>query len=73
MCTSEPLDPASSVARWWAGRAVVLDAEATPAITGLLDGYEACVVRPDRYVMARGSVDEVTAFAATALGTPIAV
>ena len=73
VCTAEPLDPASAVARWWAERAVVLDAEATPAVTGLLDGNGACVVRPDRYVMARGSVAEVTAFAASALGVPVPV
>ncbi len=52
---------------------MVLDAAATPAVTELLDGNEACVVRPDRYVMARGTVDEVTAFAATALGVPVPV
>ena len=73
VCTTEPLDPASPAVRWWSDRAVVLDAAATPAVTELLDGNEACVVRPDRYVMARGTVDDVTAFAATALGVPVPV
>jgi len=71
VCTTEPLDPDSPVARWWTDRAVVLDAAATPAVTELLGGSEACVVRPDRYVMARGTVADVTAFAATALGVPV--
>jgi len=71
VCTTEPLDPDSPAARWWTDRAVVLDAAATPAVTELLAGSEACVVRPDRYVMARGTVDDVTAFAATAFGIPV--
>jgi hypothetical protein len=52
---------------------VLLDAASTPAIGELLEGSDACVVRPDRYVMVRGSVDEVTSFAATALGSPLSV
>jgi hypothetical protein len=40
-------------------------------VAGLLDGHEACVVRPDRYVLARGSLDEVTACTRAALGETI--
>jgi 3-(3-hydroxy-phenyl)propionate hydroxylase len=73
LCTAEPLDPASPAARWWMDRAVVLDAASTPAVTELLEGCDACVVRPDRYVMVRGTVDEVTSFAASALGSVLSV
>jgi hypothetical protein len=66
---AEPLDPASPAARWWMDRAALLDAATVPAVTELLEGSEACVVRPDRYVMIRGTIDEVTSFAATALGS----
>ena len=45
------------------------DAASTPAVTELLEGSDACVVRPDRYVMVRGGIDEVTDFAARALGS----
>ena len=69
LCTAEPLDPESSVARWWRERGVVLDATTTPAVAELLEGHDSCVVRPDRYVMVRGTLDEVTSFATAALGS----
>ena len=47
---------------------MVLDARSTPEVADLLDGHEACVVRPDRHVLARGSLDEVTACTQAALG-----
>jgi 3-(3-hydroxy-phenyl)propionate hydroxylase len=73
VCMAEPLDPASPAARWWMDRAALLDAATVPAVTELLEGSEACVVRPDRYVMIRGTIDEVTSFAATALGSESSV
>lgn len=73
LCTARPLDPDSAAAAWWSARGVLLDAVATPAVGELLAGAEACVVRPDRYVMATGTVDEVTAFARRALGDPVPV
>ncbi|HEY5108869.1 MAG TPA: bifunctional 3-(3-hydroxy-phenyl)propionate/3-hydroxycinnamic acid hydroxylase [Acidimicrobiales bacterium] len=73
LCTADRIDPDSRNARWWVDRAVVLDVASTPAIAELLDGSDACVVRPDRYVMIRGTVDEVTAFAASALGSALPV
>ena len=69
LATTHPLDPMSPAARWWSERAVLLDAESTPVVGELLEGSDACVVRPDRYVMVRGGIDEVTSFAATALGS----
>ena len=71
LCTIEPLDPTSPRARWWADRAVMIDTASTPAVTELLEGSDACVIRPDRYVMVRGGVDEVTEFAALALGSDL--
>ena len=68
LCTADAIDPTSPVARWWTGRAVMLDSTAVPAVAELLEGSDACVVRPDRYVMVRGTVDEVTSFAVSALG-----
>jgi 3-(3-hydroxy-phenyl)propionate hydroxylase len=73
LATTDPLDPASPTARWWSERAVLLDAASTPVLRELLEGFEACVIRPDRYVMARGGVDEVTAFAVAALGSSLSV
>ncbi len=67
LCTAGPLDPTSPAARWWAVHGVVLDAVTHPEVAPLLDGREACAVRPDRYVLARGGVAEVTAFAASVL------
>ena len=69
LCTADPLDQSSPVTHWWMERAAVLDAATVPAVAELLEGGEACVVRPDRYVMVRGTIDEVTSFATTALGS----
>jgi len=71
LCTDVPVDPSGAAAVWWEGHGVVLDARSTPEVADLLDGHEACVVRPDRYVLARGSLDEVTACARAALGQPV--
>jgi 3-(3-hydroxy-phenyl)propionate hydroxylase len=73
LCTTDPLDPMSPTARWWSERGVLLDAASTPEVSVLLEGSDACVVRPDRYVMVRGGIDEVTSFAATALGSTLSV
>lgn len=73
LCTARPLGPASEDASWWSTRGVLLDAVSTPVVEELLEGAEACVVRPDRYVMVAGTVDEVTAFARQALGDPVTV
>ena len=67
-----PLDPTSP------SRPVVVgtgrcSTRRRPRWPALLEGSEACVIRPDRYVMARGGIDEVTAFAATALGSKLSV
>ena len=71
LCTDVPVDPSGAAAVWWEGHGVVLDARSTPEVADLLDGHEACVVRPDRYVLARGSLDVVTACARAALGQPV--
>jgi 3-(3-hydroxy-phenyl)propionate hydroxylase len=68
LCTSRPPGPDTVEAAWWADHGVVLDSHAVPEVVPLLGGSEACVVRPDRYVMARGTLEDVTAFAAAALG-----
>jgi 3-(3-hydroxy-phenyl)propionate hydroxylase len=52
---------------WWAPRAAILDAETAPDLQDLLDGAEAMVIRPDRYVFATGSVSEITDAAAAML------
>lgn len=70
MCTARPLDPTSATACWWAERGVVLDAVAHPELAAVLDGAPACAVRPDRYVFARGSLEDLTARAAVALEEP---
>ena len=43
----------------WSTFGVLIDAAAHPEATPLLEGSEACVIRPDRYVLARGTVDDV--------------
>ena len=73
LCTANPIDPASPAARWWIDRAAVLDAATVPAVAELLEGADACVVRPDRYMMVRGTIDEVTSFAVAALGSESSV
>ena len=67
LCTRRPPDPGSAEAAWWDDHGTVLDAAVVPEVAPLLDGCEACVIRPDRYVMARGGTDDVTAFAGSAL------
>jgi 3-(3-hydroxy-phenyl)propionate hydroxylase len=52
---------------WWQERAVILDAQAAPELRELLDGADAIVVRPDRYVFATGSLAEITALARSIL------
>ncbi|GEM_PF-3472852 len=73
LCTAEPLDPGSPAARWWMDRAVVLDATTTPTAAEILEGCDSCVVRPDRYVMVRGTVGEVTSFASSTLGPVLSI
>ena len=60
LCTAEPLGPAGPDDGWLSG-AVVLDAVTVPEVAAVLDGSTACLVRPDRYVLARGDLDEVLA------------
>ena len=50
----------STVGARWSSLGVVIDASAHPEVVTLLEGSDACVIRPDRYVLARGTVDEVT-------------
>jgi 3-(3-hydroxy-phenyl)propionate hydroxylase len=69
--TDRPLPPDDPDRAWWAGRATVLDAERHRELVALLDGAAACVVRPDRYVLGRGALAELTAVAKAALGTPV--
>ena len=71
LVTAVPLDPRRTTARWWHRNGVALDATTHPSLTVMLDGGPACVVRPDRYVLARGTVDDVTAPAASTLGRPV--
>jgi 3-(3-hydroxy-phenyl)propionate hydroxylase len=68
LCTDTPLRPDWRDADWWKAHGTVLDARAVPEVAALLDGQAACVVRPDRYVLARGGLDEVTAWTQAALG-----
>jgi len=75
LCTAGPLDPTSPAATWWSAHGVALDAVTHPGLAPLLEGREACAIRPDRYVLARGGVEEVTAVAASVLeghGAPVA-
>ena len=60
LVVAEPLDEASSIAAWWKGVGAVVDVRTHPAAERLLDGAPACVIRPDRYVLARGDLAMVT-------------
>ena len=73
LCTDTPVGPGWRDADWWHARGTVLDARSVPEVAALLDGQEACVVRPDRYVLARGGLDEVTAWTRAALGGVVPV
>ncbi len=68
LCTQVPLDPAAAAARWWSDHGVVFDADSHPEVVAILADHPACAIRPDRYVLARGDIDEVTAIAAATLG-----
>ena len=68
LCSAEPLDPHSATAAWWHEHGVVLDASTHPELRPMLHGKQACVIRPDRYVLARGEVAAVTALASEVLG-----
>ncbi len=72
LITAQPLDPSSSASQWWTSHGAVFDAVAYPEIAVLLEGDPACAIRPDRYVLARGEVDEVTAIAARLFETATA-
>lgn len=71
LVTTEPLEPTSPDAAWWADRGTVLDARSHPALAPLLAGRPAAAIRPDRYVLARGTVAELTDRAASLLGVPL--
>jgi 3-(3-hydroxy-phenyl)propionate hydroxylase len=64
---ADPCRTAEQV-RWWRQRAEVLDAATRPELRSLLDGHDAVAIRPDRYAATRGSLAEVTATVAAALG-----
>lgn len=68
LCTAEPLDPRSPTATWWQAHGVAVDATTHPALQVLLHGEPACAIRPDRYVLARGEAEELTALADGLLG-----
>lgn len=71
LCTATALAPGAPVLSWWQQRATVIDAVSHPEVTAVLRGAQACVVRPDRYVLARGSLEQVTDLASAALGAPL--
>jgi 3-(3-hydroxy-phenyl)propionate hydroxylase len=68
LCTADPLDPTSPEAAWWTARGVVLDARTHPELVALLAGRPACAIRPDRHVLDRGTVAELTDRARAFLG-----
>lgn len=70
LCTAQPLDPGGSEATWWSEHGIAFDAATHPELLALLSGEPACAIRPDRYVLARGTPEEVTAAAARVIGTP---
>jgi len=65
--TDTPLAPDDPDRSWWQARAAFLDAQTAPEVRELLDGADAIVVRPDRYVFATGSLAEITARARSIL------
>jgi 3-(3-hydroxy-phenyl)propionate hydroxylase len=68
LITRTPLAPDDPDRHWWSHRATILDAEKFPELEGLLNGAEALVIRPDRYIFATGSLCDVTRLAASILG-----
>ncbi|MBX3285715.1 MAG: bifunctional 3-(3-hydroxy-phenyl)propionate/3-hydroxycinnamic acid hydroxylase [Actinobacteria bacterium] len=69
LCTEEPLDLDSSEATWWQAHGAVLDARTHPELVPLLAGRPACAIRPDRYVLDRGPVADLTERARALLGS----
>ena len=63
-----PLDKDSPEADWWTKVALVIDVATRPELAPLLDGAPACAIRPDRYVLARGALPEITALSRQLLG-----
>lgn len=52
---------------WWAARAAIFDAAQSPELLAMLGDDAAVAVRPDRYVLAAGSLEAVTVAARTIL------
>ncbi len=56
--TAKPLPDDDVDRKWWADRAALFDAVATPEVAPLLDGADAVIVRPDGYVFGRADIGE---------------
>ena len=68
LVVDEPLADGSLEAAWWSRTATILDATTHPELERLLGGAPACVIRPDRSVLARGDLADVTDLAREVLG-----
>lgn len=59
LITRTPLAPDDQHRLWWSARAAILDAQTFPGLQPLLDGADAIVIRPDRYIYAAGKLADI--------------
>ncbi|HUY66037.1 MAG TPA: bifunctional 3-(3-hydroxy-phenyl)propionate/3-hydroxycinnamic acid hydroxylase [Acidimicrobiales bacterium] len=68
LVTDQPIETDGDLTQFWKAEGVVLETGVFPALTPLLGGEHACVVRPDRYLFARGEAVELTTKVSELLG-----
>ncbi|HEY3833803.1 MAG TPA: bifunctional 3-(3-hydroxy-phenyl)propionate/3-hydroxycinnamic acid hydroxylase [Acidimicrobiia bacterium] len=73
VATAEPMAAGDHDRLWWAHRAALFDARSTPEVGALLGSADAIVVRPDRYVFARGDLAPLTQAAQAVLESAVPV
>ena len=67
LITRTPLAKDNPDRSWWSPRATILDAQTFPQLQSLLDGHDAIVIRPDRYIYATGPLSDNTRLASSIL------
>ncbi len=68
--TRVPLATNDPDRNWWSRRAAILDAQTFPELQPILNGTDAVVIRPDRYIYATGPLSDITRLAASILSAP---
>ena len=70
LITRAPLATNDPNLNWWPPRATVLDAQSFPELRPVLDGTDAVVIRPDRYIFGTGELSNLTRVATSIFSAP---